>query len=133
MFCLFCVLPANAQKSHKLVGVWQQVQATEGGEHEINLPVWKVVQSDGRFCTFLIANKEGKSIQTTNGTYKITSETTYEEHIVGSITDPDLIGKSNKITYEFDGKDRITIRYTLPGRQREGVEQWVRVKLEIPG
>lgn len=131
LFALCVVLPASAQKN-KLQGVWQQVQFTQNGQKVVHLPVWKVMQNDGSFCTFLIANPEGMSIQTTHGTYKVKSEKTLDERIIGSITDPDLIGKVNQLTYEFDGKDKLTVRYRLPGYQRDAVETWVRVKLEFP-
>ena len=48
---------APTTKKVKLEGVWQQVQPATETTPEMKLPVWKVMQNDGPFCTFLIANK----------------------------------------------------------------------------
>ena len=81
LFLLALVLPlglcAAAEKDNPtLVGVWQQVQQSKGDGHLIQLPVWKVMQSDGQFCTFLIANQVGQSIMTNQGSYTVTSDNT---------------------------------------------------------
>ena len=96
LFLLALVLPlglcAAAEKDNPtLVGVWQQVQQSKGDGHLMQLPVWKVMQSDGQFCTFLIANQGGQSIMTSQGSYTVTGDNTCVEHITGSITDPELV------------------------------------------
>ena len=98
----------------------------------MQLPVWKVLQSDGRFCTFLIANQIGQSIITNQGTYQRTDETTCVEHIEGSITDPELVGKQNTLTLQFKSDDLLEVTYRIPGATRDGHEVWRRVKLELP-
>lgn len=137
LFLLALVLPlglcAAAEKDNPtLVGVWQQVQQSKGDGHLIQLPVWKVMQSDGQFCTFLIANQGGQSIMTSQGSYTVTSDNTCVEHITGSITDPELVGKDNTITYRFVSPDVIDVTYRIPGATRDGHETWRRVKLELP-
>lgn len=132
MLCSTGMYAENRKSGDKLPGIWQQVQK---GKHEsdlVRLPVWKVIQGDGRFCTFLIANAEAKSIITNEGTYEVTSDSTFVEHVQGSITDPGLIGKANKITYIMPDKDTMHISYRLEGATRDGYETWIRVKLEIP-
>ncbi len=124
---------AEPQKRQpKLPGIWQQMQKSENGGHFIKLPVWKVLQNDGTFCTFLIANKKGQSIITNEGRYEIVSDTVVNEHVTGSITNPELVGKDNRITYRFVGIDRIDITYRLPNAPADGHETWQRVKLELP-
>lgn len=133
--CVLCSAGAYAdgkKSGNKLQGIWQQVQK---GKHEgdmVRLPVWKVMQGDGHFCTFLVANAEAKSIITNKGKYSVLSDSTFVEYVQGSITDPNLIGKANKITYTMPDKDTIHITYRLEGASRDGHETWVRVKLEIP-
>ena len=54
------------------------------------------------------------------------------EHVTGSITDPDLVGHDNVISYRFKGPDRLEVHYQIPGATHEGRETWVRVKLQMP-
>lgn len=118
-----------------LAGVWQQhqyVPEQDGSARLIHLPVWKVLTADGNFCTFLIANKEGVSIKTNEGTYKVLNDSVYEETLTGSITVPDLVGQSNSLRYEFQDPDTMNLIYTLPNKEAPTREIWTRVKLEFP-
>lgn len=125
-------MSAENKYEERFEGVWQQVQYTKPDAAPIRLPVWKVMQTDGSFFTFLIANQSGKSIITNEGTYKVTSDSTVVEHVTGSITDPTLVGKNNRITYQFKDKDEVNVTYRMLGASRDGHETWVRVKLEMP-
>lgn len=132
---LFLCIGAYADKiknADKLVGIWQQVQKAKEDNRVVRLPVWKVMQSDGHFSTFLIANEQAQSIITNRGEFKVTSDSTLIEYVKGSITDPMLVGKSNKISYQLIDDDTMRITYKLPNAMREGNETWVRLKLEIP-
>lgn len=136
LIALWATLPLGAQTTpqtgESLVGVWQQVQYAKKDGHLMKLPVWKVMQSDGSFCTFLIANETGQSVITNLGTYEQTSDTTFVEHISGSITDPQLVGKSNVLSYTLKEGDKLSVSYRVPGASRETHEAWLRVKLEMP-
>ena len=90
------------------------------------------MQSDGQFSTFLIPNRKGASIITTQGTFTVTSDSTYTENIQNSITAPELIGKGNPMTYRFLTDDYIEVRYRLTGAKKEAVEVWRRIQLEWP-
>lgn len=132
---LLVSLGAYADKiknANKLIGIWQQVQQSKDDHRVVRLPVWKVVEADGSFQTFLIANEQAKCIITNRGEYKVTTDSTVVEYIKGSITDPELVGKSNKIFYKLTDNDTMHITYKLPKALREGHETWVRLKLEIP-
>lgn len=120
------------KKAPEIVGVWQQVQKAKHDNRIMTLPVWKVIASDGTFCTFLIGNSSGKSVITNEGRYEVTSDSTVIERVKGSITDIELIGKAVTLTYRFEGRDKLHVRYRLPGASRDGHETWVRVKLEVP-
>jgi len=98
----------------------------------MKLPVWKIMQSDGVFYTFLIADASGKSIKTSEGTFEITSDSTLTEHITAAITDQSLIGKNNVIRYHFSDSDTLHFQYRLPDATQNGEETWIRVKLEVP-
>lgn len=132
---LTLIIPAslNAQKVQTVItGVWQQVQHAKSDGHLMKLPVWKVMQNDGTFCTFLIANESGQSIITNQGRYEQTNDSTVTEHITASITDPELVGKSNTLTFRLRDTDHMAVSYCVPGSSRTNHETWVRVKLEMP-
>ncbi len=118
-----------------LAGIWQQTEKAQkenGKTRIVHLPVWKVMEEGGKFSTFLIPNRKGATIITTEGTYTITSDSTFTENIANSITSPELIGKGNPMKYRFIADDYIEVRYTLPGAKAEAVEVWRRVQLEWP-
>ena len=124
MSSIACLTAQNIPE--RFAGIWQQKQKiTEknGSERIVHLPV----------CTFLIANRKGESIITTKGTFAITDETTYVEHITGSITDPSLVNKDNIIKYTFTTDNTMTLTYRMPGAAKEAVEMWTRVKMAMPG
>lgn len=134
MSSIACLTAQNIPE--RFAGIWQQKQKiTEknGSERIVHLPVWKILNKDGTFCTFLIANRKGESIITTKGTFAITDETTYVEHITGSITDPSLVNKDNIIKYTFTTDNTMTLTYRIPGAAKEAVEMWTRVKMAMPG
>ena len=135
---LFMAAHLLAQTSnHPLVGLWQQVQQDDGHAHGgkpgfIKLPVWKVIQPDGNFFIFLIAAPDATCIKTNEGAYTVNSDSLYTEHINGSVTDPTLIGKDNKIFYRFETQDMLHVSYHHKKADRKGEELWIRVKLEVP-
>lgn len=126
------VCAQNTNSKAELVGVWQQMGQPEYNRPPMRLPVWKVIQNDGTFCTFLIANQEAQSIITNQGTYSVTSDSTVVEHVTGSITDPDIVGKDNAINFQMRGKDFIHITYRTSAAEQVTHETWVRVKMEVP-
>lgn len=125
-------LSANGTKKVTLAGIWQQVQQDPQTHKSINLPVWKVLENDGAFHVFLIADAKCQCIITNQGRYELKSDSTFTERITGSITDANLVGRSNTITYHFDGQDKMNISYQMPGATTKTNETWVRVKLEMP-
>lgn len=123
---------AGTQRKVKLVGVWQQVQRDAQNGRQMNLPVWKVLQADGTFCVFLIADKSGQCIITNEGRYEVKNDSSLVERVTGSITDPSLVGIGNELTYKFIGKDEMHVTYRMPSATTDANETWVRVKLEWP-
>ena len=123
---------ADSVKPESLEGIWQQVQVSKTDGHTMLLPVWKVLRSDGTFSTFLIVNRSGQSVITNEGTYKMVNDSTIVEHITGSITDPQLMGKDNQLIFRLADNDTLQVSYKMPGHTREAHEKWIRVKLERP-
>lgn len=136
--CLACctaTLKAQSQASNNFVGIWQQRQVTIGDNgtgHFIKLPVWKVYESNGTFCIFLIANQKADCIKVTEGTYSVVNDSIYEEHISGSLTNSNLVGRSNKIKYTFATPDELVISYNISNAPNDSHESWVRVKMQVP-
>lgn len=127
--CLFAGVQAQSQ--HPLMGVWQQ-QTQERGGRVINLPVWKLIQGDGTFCTMLIINRDAKTIKSMEGSYTILSDSTYAEHVTASVFNPELKGKASTLHYKFITPDQVVITYQMPGALTASSEIWARVKLEVP-
>lgn len=123
---------ALADKKAPFEGIWQQVQFAKTDGHPMILPVWKVMRSDGTFSTFLIATRSGQSIITTEGSFKVANDSTFVENITGSLTDPQLKGKSNKLIFHFLDEDTMNVSYRMPGSTRDAHERWIRVKMERP-
>lgn len=130
--CLTGLKAATPEGDPAFVGLWQQVEQSRQDGRTLLLPVWKMIQSDGRFCTFLIGNRSGQSVITNEGRYEVTSDSTVTEHVSGSITDLDIVGKSIRLTYRLEGRDRLHLTYRIPGASRDGHETWKRVCLEVP-
>lgn len=122
----------NKKEVKNLTGVWQQVQNSPTDKHTMHLPVWKVLQNDGSFLIFLIVDKSAQCVIANEGHYEVTSDSTLVEHVTNSIINSAFIGLSNKISYHFEGKDKMNITYQLPGATTSTTESWVRVKLEFP-
>ena len=120
------------EQKDQLVGIWQQVSPAKGDNPAIKLPVWKVLQQDGQFTLFLIANKQAQSIITNQGTYTVVADNVIVEHISASLTKPEMVGKKNKIRYKFLDRDTMVISYRFPTDQTDVTEMWVRVKMELP-
>ena len=133
IFIIPCKISAQTDYVPNLLeGIWQYLQANQTQHKYQHLPIWKVMGSDSTFKTFIIADSEGKSVITNEGTYSLASDSVFIEHITGSITDRNLIGKDNLIKYHFEGNDTIQISYRLPEATTDGKETWVRVRLEKP-
>lgn len=124
-------LTAYAQHSHPLLGIWQQEIITQEG-NRILIPVWKIISGDGTFSVILMTNKDGRAVQTIEGSYVIDSDKTYTEQVKTNVFDPQQKNTTNTLNYSFDTPDRLRIAYHLQGRSVPATESWVRVKLENP-
>lgn len=130
-FALCLCLGIQAQNMHPLMGIWQQ-QSQDRDGRVINLPVWKLIQGDGTFCTMLIINRDAKTIKSMEGTYAITSDSTYIESVSKGIFNPELNGKASTLRYKFLTPDQVVITYQMPNQLTATSEIWGRVKLEAP-
>ena len=130
--CTTLGMSASNAKKPTIAGIWQQTQLDPQSGRMINLPVWKVLENDGSFHVFLIADAKCQCIITNQGKYSIKSDSTFVEHVTASITDANLVGRNNTITYHFDGDDKMNVTYQMPYASSQAKETWIRVKLEMP-
>lgn len=94
-------------------------------------PVWKILYSNGKFCQFMLMYKDGTCALTHEGTYEVTSDDTYTEHITEHAVDKELIGTNTRLNYRFMNDDMVVFTYKLQGRNDEFREIWKRVKLYV--
>lgn len=125
-------MSASNAKKPSVAGIWQQVQQDPQSNKAITLPVWKILENDGSFKVFLIADAKCQCIITNQGRYEVKNDSIMTERITGSITDASLVGRSNTITYSFENQDEMHITYRMPEATTQANETWVRVKLEMP-
>lgn len=135
-FVLGCTITLKAQKlTKRFVGVWQKQELVHDhgdAPRLITLPVWKILSSDGTFCTFLIVNDRAESIKMMEGTWKVQNDSVYEEHVTACITNEQFTGQTFRINYRLVSDDNMGITYQVKGAKRRAEETWVRVKLELP-
>lgn len=113
-----------------LAGVWQQVVISNDGLLTTTqyVPFFKILGKEGSFCNLQITN--GKAFYTQEGTYTVTSDSTYTE----SIEHSPILGFSslkNPLKYRLEKENRILfVQWSKGGRQF--TEMWVRVGRDTP-
>lgn len=146
IFSLF-VLNGFAQQDVKknrecgLEGLWQQcqdVEMTEGPEPKIKkiiavLPLFKRLDKDGKMCNMIMDQRSGAMFVSTEGTYKLTSDSTYVEQLEQSIY-PNLVNVDSKLKFKIIDDDYLFLSFYL---EKDGLgnplnkwisELWIRVK-----
>ncbi len=116
---------AKRAAKYGLAGLWQK-RLTTGSGRRIYLPVYKIIRTDGTFD--VIENTSEKAEPTVQGYYRIDSESDYTEFVTRTTTDPDLIGRGNRISCKHLDGDIMQVRYRMPGRPADAVEEWVRIE-----
>ena len=122
---------ALSAQQHPLMGLWQlQVQDGRRGKMQMmDVPVWKSIDGDGTFRTFMLGEKAHCFI-TQTGTYAIRSDSTYAEQILENTFDAEAVGTVNMLTYSIVNKDMLVVSYVQRGETQ--YEMWRRVVAETP-
>lgn len=115
---------AKRAAKYGLAGLWQK-RLTTGSGRRVYLPVYKIIRTDGTFD--VIENTPEKAEPTVQGYYRIDSKTDYTEFVTRTATDPDLLGRGNRISCTYLDDGSMLARYRMPGRSADAVEEWVRV------
>lgn len=128
---LFAGLTTVAQRLHPLIGIWQQ-EITASNGHFIRIPVWKIMAGDGTFSIIMMTDKTCHTVQTLDGRYTISSDSTYTEQVKTNIIHPTQNNAVNLLNYKFQTPDNLIISYQLQGNSHRVQERWRRIKLENP-
>ena len=130
--CLLALAPIAAfAQQHPLMGLWQlQVQDGRHGKLQLmDVPVWKSIDGDGTFRTFMIGERAHCFI-TQSGTYAIRSDSTYAEQVLENTFDPEMVGVVNVLTYTLFDDNMLVVSFMSKGEQQ--YEMWRRVVSEQP-
>lgn len=125
------ITPAHIIESKSLVGFWHQVIPIrlDNGQTIIqHTGNFKVINSDKSFYTFVNWNDKRQTTVGLYGTYQITSDSTYTEHIIQSGINPSLTNTDSPLRYKFINENIIYLQYCLNGNWIP--EMWKRVELE---
>ena len=97
-------------ESKSLVGMWRQTIVEKNNKGEIvkeKLPNFKVINADGTFYTFTALNTGNINTPETDvsiymyGTYDITSDSTFTEHVIKNYSVPDFDKSNAELRYKF--------------------------------
>lgn len=125
-------------ESKSLVGMWRlmQVRESSGGEtfHE-KLGLFKVINSDGTFYIFMINNDKNRIpeldlVVNSFGTYTITSDSTFTEHVIKNHTVPVFNNSDAELRYKFapgSNNNRVYMIWKSPVNEDWIPEMWERV------
>lgn len=119
----FSMLPLTLFSQEKepettpLAEIWQQVVLSNDGLFTSTqyAPFFKILGKEGSFCNLQITN--GKAFYTQEGTYTVTSDSTYTESIEHSPV-PGFSDLKNPLKYRLKKENRILlVQWSKGGRQ----------------
>lgn len=137
VFCLTFASVMHAQKhlpeSKSLVGMWRQTLLIKdkdtGNLRKIMTGNYKVVNPDGTFYAFITwgtgNENPQKNITTLNmyGTYTLTSDNTFSEHIVKHSVDARMDNSVSELKYKFVPDNDNNIVYMM--WKNNTTNQWI--------
>ncbi|GGF78830.1 DUF4488 domain-containing protein [Wenyingzhuangia marina] len=113
--------------SKSLVGLWRQTIPIikDGKTTNLLTPHYKSINTDGTYYTFNApGNGNTKIIQ--YGSYEITSDNTYIEHVITNSAVPTMSNQDSSIKFKLVDENTLIINWKLKD-QRGGTEKWTRV------
>ncbi|MDO3693317.1 DUF4488 domain-containing protein [Wenyingzhuangia sp. chi5] len=120
------------QKTHlpvskSLVGIWRQTLPfiKDGKKIDLLTTHYKSINTDGTYYTFN-TGKNGSIKIIQYGSYEITSDNTYIEHIITNSLVPTMSNQDSFINFKLVDKNTLMINWKL-NDQRGGNEKWTRV------
>lgn len=137
MACLLIAIAGSAQQkqlpmSESLPGVWNQIYITPNG-NRIPTGNYKFLNTDGTFYSMVVWGLNGGNNRPSTigmyGTYSITSDSTYTEHIKVHGMNPAISNTSSQLKYQLLDKNTLLIKYRNETLNRWIPEIWTRVQL----
>lgn len=117
----------------KLAGIWQQVQRNSADQTLVYLPVWRVMQGDGHFLSFVIAKPNAPAFLIMEGNFHSAKrDGLFLQRIHKSLTNPELEGLEIPIEYVLIEPNLMEIRYMIPSQDKPIVESWERIQMKVP-
>lgn len=119
-------------ESKSLVGIWRQVAMSKNNVGEVvpvKSPIYKVVNADGTFYTFITwgaySNVPDDAATTINlyGTYAISSDSTFTEHIVKHSGNAQMDNTESELRYKFVPNSENNAVYMM--WKNTAVDQWI--------
>ena len=121
-----------AQQKERLTGIWQQcflITTSDGGLQLRFAPHFKILGSDGTFNNMSQANSLAPAALFATGEWRVTSDSTFVEHLTTIATDNKSEGKDNELTFHLEADDNILeVSFTMPSDTRRLSEIWIRVQ-----
>jgi hypothetical protein len=121
--------------SKSMVGIWRQTGAmtTSGELVNVRTGIYKVINPDGTFYTFITWGADGSNAPTEiglYGTYKITSDSTCTEHIVKHATSPEMNGTDSFMKSKLVDENTLLVQWK--SGERWVKESWSRLQMGKP-
>ena len=125
--------PRQGPRELKLAGIWQQVYKKTADQELVYLPVWRVMQGDGHFLSFVIAKPNAPAFLIMEGNFHSAKrDGLFMQKVMKSLTNPELEGLEIAIEYTLLEPNLMEIRYMLPNQDNPIVESWQRIQMKVP-
>ena len=115
--------------SKSLIGFWRQTATfiKDGKKVDFSTPYYKSINTDGTYYTFKAeGNGNTKIIQ--YGSYEITTDSTYTEHVVVNRYAPLFNNRDSYIKFNLVDENTLIMAWSLD-QQKWNSEKWTRVPL----
>jgi len=139
LIAVLAVFALSAQNhvpaSKSMVGIWRQTGAMTSSGKLVNVTTgnYKVINPDSTFYTFITWGAGGLNAPTEisfYGTYKITSDSTYTEHIVKHAMSPEKNGVDSALKFKLVNENTLLVQWK--NGERWIKESWSRVQMGKP-
>lgn len=120
-------------ESNSIVGFWQHIRVTknaDGTNHIAPSGIYKVINADSTFFSFITSPTGSGLVLTMFGSYKVTSDSTYTENVQTSLSAVDLPTKNNDMRYKLVDKNTLFVQFHVISNDTWTPEIWVRVTLK---
>jgi len=119
-------------ESNSIVGFWQHIRVTknaDGTNHLAPSGIYKVINSDSTFFSFITSPTGSGLVLTMFGSYKVTSDSTCTENVQTSLSAVNLPTKKNELRYKLVDKNTLFVQFHVLSNDTWTPEIWIRVTI----